>query len=1696
MEEPAPVAPAPDASGVTAPAAPVSSAPATPLPPADWKEVAADPWFQGLDAPGKAAAVSQWRDAWSGWGAAQKEAPEGWRDRLDAEANAFAQHAALKVEDFKGSETPPAEEAPAVSGEESPGALRGSLNAFARYMWNRPNEWAESGILPRFLGGSGGALGKADDARALRAAAEEQQALAERGFMTAENRAGAKAKREQAAALESEAAAEVSASARSRALAEEFFPKTDAERAVDRAKGFSETASTLAENPSAVLPWMAESAVPIAKGAATALLPGGWLAKAATASGIFGSDAYAATRAGEIVRAAQERGIDPENREAMLALLRDPKFLDEAERRANIAGAGAAAVGAVLPVSNLAGQAAERAVASGAKELVKVGAREVVREVAPGAARTAAAKAAGVVADAGVQGALGVAADTVEQLASEGEVDTGRLLRRGLTDALTGAAFRVAHGMGDGVEAAQAEKAALDARDRAIVDDFASRHGYDLTTKEWSGPEASVGDLASALAAVAKKRTPQKVTLRDSVAVAQEALSPEISAKASAKQEAPADAAPHELVAALSDAEMGAQAQREAQVFDSVAGLAEAQKLKPLERPHLSADEWIGTLTKSEVADGGGVAWDKIRDARKLDHASRIPELEDAAQAEILRRQRMADLEEVDAAAGFTLRDVLDAGDVKLPAGVDASRMDRSERSRRLGAELHALHKNLGNQGSWMRWVDGERAPSLDHTLEQLHELGFRQIEDINGLLDALDSTVRGGKVYPSERPRSMPLAAKRKGASSAELSLEGPRPYEAPWQPTEEEVRLYGDQRGLGERLAERVKDTKDDLVGFVRSNFTSRGAAPESVFNLKEFSQGQAVKTALRIGWADRDMRQAMKADGIPFDAESYRRINAALAGVESAKESLPKATRSALNEMRAIVDGVTAELVETGAVASGKMDVLEGNRGSYLHRSYRHFDDPSWAKKVPAHLKNRVAAVFMEEMPGLTKAEADGYVANLLHREDGPVAALARLGKREQSVLMKRSEIHPAVRAMWGEYEDPFVNFAKSVEKMSRLLEAHKLQVAIEKVGKGVFLFDTPGEKARHHVQVGGAERGAFAELAKARKAAMELSPNDEGGLSPVSSEDLQRSLGPLAKYYTTPEIAGLLRNLDNSADDTNKFMRAALKASGVSQYAKTVLSPVTHVRNMTGNVAIMLANGNWSPGGLSEASKAMVGMTKMSPKAWRERTARYAELGLIGESVSANILRETIRRAHVGERSAPGKFLEAVNKAYGMEDDFFKVYAFEGELAKLKQAFPERPLAELEAEAANVVKDTVPTFSRAPKAVAMLRRQPFIGNFVGFPAELTRTAMGTMARGIKELSTPGYREIGAKRLAAFIAVAAVNPMALQYASRRALGWNEDMERAAREFLPEYNRSSPVIWLGYNDGKFRVLSLDGTNPYSYFHKPVIQSLRLMLEGDPSAGTLEKAIVGFSEVMAPYTDERVLYGRINDVLRNSERLTGREIYNPTDPLSYKLKKGVGHVLAAFAPGAVDTGRRIAKAAAGVVEESGRTYDLKDEVNAALTGQRVTVVDVNKAVSGRFREFNTREAEALGPWRDAQKAVANGATETTAETLVKAWQDSQERRWREYSAMNRTAKAALTLNGGNRREVVQAMRDAKMGSAESASVLGGVFMPTLPDASNKDFAVRIATLPGGKEAMREILRRAIILKDKPLDKPMPETGR
>lgn len=633
--------------------------------------------------------------------------------------------------------------------DEGPGVVRGTLNAFARGMWNLPETWGE------FRAG-----GKAQEARELRDAADEQDAFAEKGFMPAENRAGAKAKRERAAALEAEAASAVGEAQTSRALADEFFPKTEADKAVEGARGVVPTLKAMAENPSALLHGAVEGAPQLAAAMGVGALTKNPVLAAAAGGVVMGSDAYAQARAGAIGEELARRGIDPGDTKAVTALMRDKAFLDEMDRRAAIAGTGGAVVGAVMPAAGAVGGMTEGAVATGGKEVVRVGTRELVREAEPGALRATAAKAAGMAADAGAQGAVGMAADAAEQLAQDGEVDGGRMVRRGVNDAAMGAAFRVTHA-GAEVRAARERMAMRDAHEAGVITEFALRHGGrpavwdphgDSANAEGTRQNAKVGDEE------AKLPTGMEVM----------GASPE---EASTPKEGPHDSTvPEEVLARFAEEEDAAVRMRtegEAQAFLMQ---KESERLAPLDKPFLSAEEWYGTLGRRQVERlvdpntgdyaSGAVRWDKVNDAQ-LERALDIPEISGRAEAELTRRGREAELEDVRRQNGDSLRDLLAQGQVKLPGGADAAR-GRGD----LGGELEAVKDNLGNQGAWMRYTDKGWTP--ERTLEALHEHGFKQIQDHNDLLDALDAMARGKEVWPLERPAVLADAPAERAAKSA----------------------------------------------------------------------------------------------------------------------------------------------------------------------------------------------------------------------------------------------------------------------------------------------------------------------------------------------------------------------------------------------------------------------------------------------------------------------------------------------------------------------------------------------------------------------------------------------------------------------------------------------------------------------------------------------------------------------------------------------------------------------------------------------------------------------------------------------------------------------------------------------------------------------------------------------------------------
>jgi hypothetical protein len=85
----------------------------------------------------------------------------------------------------------------------------------------------------------------------------------------------------------------------------------------------------------------------------------------------------------------------------------------------------------------------------------------------------------------------------------------------------------------------------------------------------------------------------------------------------------------------------------------------------------------------------------------------------------------------------------------------------------------------------------------------------------------------------------------------------------------------------------------------------------------------------------------------------------------------------------------------------------------------------------------------------------------------------------------------------------------------------------------------------------------------------------------------------------------------------------------------------------------------------------------------------------------------------------------KGMQKIWVIYGQPDVYTKLIAFESELIHLRKVFLNLTEDELFVKAANVVRDTMPTYGIASPAARALSRVPYLGNYVLFPSEVIRT-----------------------------------------------------------------------------------------------------------------------------------------------------------------------------------------------------------------------------------------------------------------------------------------------------------------------------------------------------------------------------------
>ena len=882
--------------------------------------------------------------------------------------------------------------------------------------------------------------------------------------------------------------------------------------------------------------------------------------------------------------------------------------------------------------------------------------------------------------------------------------------------------------------------------------------------------------------------------------------------------------------------------------------------------------------------------------------------------------------------------------------------------------------------------------------------------------------------------------------------------------------------QAAVRENFQQRIAEP---VLAFGKRNLRTGGALPYEMFRSIEQQGFNVNEKMLRAQNAVDDLEAAVKKvtgkNLSSLTEAQIKRLNDALQN-PSQRASLNPEIAVALGNMRNLLDALSAELMRSGAIGENLLPTITANLGVYLHRSYEKWENPNYENpfnRLDPKVQNRLKTIVRESLEkkyannyakeqslsrgeaaispesaqykadyeaglqaarngGVSAGEIKGMIDYLAQPEgDSPFSQLGSVLTKDLSILMARKEIPEEIRLLWGEIRDPRVNFLKSVAKMAGLLETHNMLKQLRDAGMNKIFFTTPRD-----------------------------------GFSTRIVSDGSRTASPLNMFvegmrnevYTSPEIADALRDAFSRRGKPEDFMGRltdlCLRLNGFSKFAKTVLSVQTQVRNVLGNAMFLVANGYiFSPDGKIALEKlrtlalpVAAGQLRITrDQSIRDYNARLTRLGILGQSVFAQELQEYFKDAQVNVAQDMFdnylvKAIKAVGRGavrgYQLGDAIPKVIAFEVELARLRRAYPTQPLSKLERDAADMVLNSLPTYSRIPRLGNFLRQQPFVGAFISFPLEVVRTGYNLLSTINGELrsSNPEVRRSGAYRLVGTM-MASVGFSAVASALAYAMGIDDDEDKAIRKLDAPWDKYSTKLYLGRDArGNVNQVNLSYVDPYNYFRDPIIALAKA--DGSWERRFLEAVKTGFE----PFYGEQILASKVLDIARNKKGTTGGRVFNPEAPLPERSAAIAGHLFDAFNLGTITSADRIYKGLTGQVTQTGRAYDPALEALATVTGQRVVTVDSRQALGFAARRFNNRLNDATGIFT----AAFYDQSRTTPEARLEAYRGMVAAREKIFRETSDIISAAIRL-GLSRGEVIRILREQSVSQENAQALTAGL---------------------------------------------------
>jgi len=536
---------------------------------------------------------------------------------------------------------------------------------------------------------------------------------------------------------------------------------------------------------------------------------------------------------------------------------------------------------------------------------------------------------------------------------------------------------------------------------------------------------------------------------------------------------------------------------------------------------------------------------------------------------------------------------------------------------------------------------------------------------------------------------------------------------------------------------------------------------------------------------------------------------------------------------------------------------------------------------------------------------------------------------------------------------------------------------------------------------------------------------------------------------------------------------------LYPKATSQIAKTILSPVTHVRNFVSAGAFAGANG-LIPGlvgpekmaaAFKDAYKALqIPGARMANDEYRE----LLRLGVVNSNVRLGDLQRLLQDVNFGETLTAqkglrglmrplSKFKKFTEEAYTAEDDFWKISSYALERQRLADAYEKVGIKvtkeALNEEAASIVRNNIPNYDMVNDFIKGLRQLPF-GNFVSFPAEIMRTTTNILGRALKEIRyehkladgrvVNPLKSIGYKRLFGLGTTVVAVPYGTAEAAKAIYNVSEDEMDAMRRFVPEWSKNSTLIPIRDTEtDELKYVDFSHANAYDTMIRPINTMINSINQGIDEGEIMKNVALGMydatKETVSPFISESIWFEGASDIfLRGGRTREGRRLWTDETPWGEKVSITAGHLVKTQMPGSIKTFERLGLAARDEVDEYGRTFELGDEL-AGIAGFRAIKLDPLRSMKFKIADFRTGINNSR---REFTSTLLKGGV-VDPEDIVNRFSVANESLFKVQRRMFKDYYAARVL--GVNPKSLDLQFDDRVSNTQLNAIKRGVFKPFVP---------------------------------------------